>query len=122
MKIPGKDFVISIEINGQQVPICHATDCIIDKTYETVETSGTTTYWKDYIGGYAGYTIQIPALVVYTEEVNIVQLEAWADARQKLTWFASSFDNGGIVYTGTILITNLNKSSQMRDVMKFEVN
>lgn len=122
MKIPGKDFVIMIEVNGQQVPICHATDCIIDKQYGTIETSGTQDYWRDYIGEYVGYTLQVPGLVVYTESVNWVQLEQWADNRTKLKWFATAFDNGGVIHSGTMLITNLNLTSQMRDAMKFDMS
>lgn len=122
MKIPGKDFMITIDVNGTEVPICHATDCIIDKQYGTLETSGPQGYWRDYIGEYAGYTIQVPGLVVYTESVNWVQLEQWADARTKLKWYATAFDNGGVVHSGTMLITNLNLTSQMRDVMKFEMS
>lgn len=122
MKIAGKDFILSIEIGGQLVPVCHATDCTIDKVYENVETSGTTSYWKDYIGTYAGYSIQVPGIIAYNEKVNWIELEEIADQRRKFKWQATGYQNGGVVHSGTILITNIRLTSQMRDVMKFEMS
>lgn len=122
MAIRGRDFIIMIEVNGEQKPICHATDCIINIQYDAREVIDPTTNWRNYIGDLAGYTIQVPGVVSYNDDVNWVQLEQWAAQRTKLNWYASAFENGGVTHSGTLLITGLNLTSQQNDAMRFDLS
>jgi hypothetical protein len=122
MAIAGKDFVISIDVDGEPTPICYATDCIIDIQYEAREVIDPASNWKNYIGDMAGYTLSVPGLIAYSDVVNWVQLEQWAGQRKKLSWYASAFGDGGVTHSGTMLITGLNLTSQQNDAMKFDMN
>ncbi|WP_343702688.1 hypothetical protein [Chitinophaga sp.] len=122
MAIKGKDFIISIEVGGVRRPICYATDCVIDLTYGTRKIADPTTHWRNYLGDDAGYTLQVPGVVAYKAVVNYAQIKAWADQRQRVRWYATAFENGGVVHTGEMLITGLNLTSQMRDVVKFDMS
>lgn len=121
MAIRGKDFIISIVQDGVSKPICHATDCIINMDFEAREISGPQGQWRDYIGGYSGYNLSVPGVVMYTEVMNYIQLEQIAKLRQKVQWHAGEYDNEGVVHSGTMLITSLNLTSQFRDAVKFEM-
>lgn len=121
MAIRGKDFVIEIEQDGQWKPLCFATDCIINMDFEAKEISGPQGQWRDYIGGYSGYSINVPALTMFKEDMNFVQLEALAKGRTKFNWRAGDELPSGVVHSGTVLITNLNLTSQMRDAVKFDM-
>ena len=68
--IRGSDFIVSIELNGVQVPVCYATDCQINRTFDTREISGPQGRDRDYISDYRGYTISIPVLIVYDQIYN----------------------------------------------------
>lgn len=122
MAISGKDFMIAIEVDGERVPICYATDCIINIQYDNREVIDPASHWKNYIGDMAGYTIQVPGAVVYSSIVNWVQLEQWAGTRTRLNWFASAFENGGVTHSGTMLITGLNLSSQQDNIIRFDLS
>lgn len=118
----GKDFIISIDIAGVKTPICYAVDCVFDFTYSTRRIIDPSSRWRDHLADDISYTIQVPGIVVYTSIVNWVQLKQWADAGAKLTWHASAYPNGGYSMTGTMLITTLNKTSQLRDKIKFDMS
>lgn len=122
MAIVGKDFMITILVDGEKVPICYATDCNISIQYEAREIIDPASHWKNYIGDMAGYSIDVPAVLAYSAVVNWVQLEQWAANREKLSWFASAFENGGVIHSGTMLISGLNLTSQMNDVIRFDLS
>lgn len=122
MAIAGADFMVSIEVNGEAVPVCYATDCQISQTFDTREISGPQSRWRDYIPDYMGYTIDIPVLLVYQEAFNFLDFQSAGQNGQRLKWAASAFENGGIVHSGEILLTSLNLTSQMRDTIKFDVS
>ncbi|WP_143312997.1 hypothetical protein [Chitinophaga eiseniae] len=112
----------SIEVNGEMIPVCYATDCQISQTFDTREISGPQSRWRDYIPDYMGYTIDMPVLLVYTEAYNFLDFQKAGQSGTRLKWAASAFENGGIVHSGEILLTSLNLTSQMRDVVKFDVS
>lgn len=122
MAIAGKDFMIEIEIDGEKVPICYSTDCIIDIQYDSREVIDPSSRWRNYIGDMAGYTIQVPGAIVYSSVVNWVQLEQWAAARKRLKWYASAYSSGGVIHSGTMLITGLSLSSQQDNIMRFDLS
>lgn len=127
MAIKGKDFTISIEQdNGVFKEICYSTDCIINQSFENREITipklnDDSGQWRDYIGGFSSYDISVPGAIVWESEMNFVQLEALAQGRTRFHWQASDSDNGGVVHSGTILITALNLTSQLRDIVRFEL-
>lgn len=121
-KILGADFVLYKVTGGVPVAICHARDCTIDVTTEALETSGPTSYWSDFIGGYCGYTISCPGLVAYSDEMNFVQLLELQKSRTRFEWMAGDNVPGGVIYGGTVLITNTSLNSPFRDLVAFEMN
>lgn len=120
-EIKGKDFIISVVVDGSPKDICYATDCIIDQDFEAREITAPVGVARDYLGGKQGYSITVPGLVVWTSEMNYIQLEALAKARTKFQWEASDSDNGGVKHSGTILITNISLTSQHRDAIRFDM-
>lgn len=120
MVIKGADFIFRIKKGDDYIVVCYATDCQINRTFEIREISGPQGKDRDYISDYRGYTISIPFLVVYTEAYNYIDFSKAAEAGDKLEWAASAFENGGVVYSGSVLVTELDMSSQMRDVMKVD--
>lgn len=121
MAIKGRDFVLEVEQNGVYRPICYATDCGINMDFEAKEISGSQGQWRDYIGGYAGYSLTVPALVMYLEDMNWLQLEVLAKARAKFRWRAGDQLPSGVIHAGIALITNLNLTAQFRDAVKFDM-
>jgi len=122
MAILGSDFVIYIDRgNGMEV-ICYATDCQINRQFDTLEISGPQSRERDFISSYKSYDITVPYLVMWDSVINYLDLSQLADAGTRFPWKATSFDNGGIIFSGTVLITSLDLTSQMRDVMKCDVN
>ncbi len=119
--ILGQDFMMSIIVSGTPVPICHATDFTMNEEYGVREISGPQGFWKDYIGDYCGYNLQVPGVVAYNDAMNILQLKGYARNRAKLAWSASAFTNGGVVDSGFIIITAFNVTSQFRDAYRFDM-
>lgn len=120
--IAGYKFILSLDIGGGvMAPIGCATDCAINETYDTREISGPQGKWRDYIPDYAGYTLSAPGLQVYTAPAGILLLQNYGRSGTRFNWSASAFDNGGIIEKGTILITQLNKTAQFRDAMRFDM-
>lgn len=120
--IAGYKFILSIDTGGGIfVPIGCATDCIITETYDTLEISGPQGKWRDYLSDYAGYTLEVPGLQIYTSAAGILLLQKYGREGTKFDWSASAFENGGVVEKGTIRITQLSKSSQFRDSMRFDM-
>lgn len=114
--------MIKLTIDNNTDIICHATDCIIDETLSIRPITGPQSPWEDYIGDSLGYTINVPGLVDYSDPMNYLQIQKAKNARKPIAWAASAFQNGGIVHSGMLLITHLNQTTQMRDVMKFEMD
>lgn len=117
----GKDFMISIEVDGQMQPICYATDCTITETYDTVEITGPQSKWRDYLSDYAGYSLDVPGLQVYEANANILQMQVLGRGGTKFAWQATAFGIGGVVESGYCIITSLSKTSQFRDAMRFSM-
>lgn len=112
--------MISILVDGSPVDICFSTDCAINQIFEAREISGPQGQWRDYIGGFSGYTISVPGLINWQSAMNYLELEALAHARKKFQWTASDSDNGGVVHSGTILATQLNLTSVNKDAARFD--
>lgn len=121
MAIRGKEFVLSVAVNGSLEPICFATDCIINQDLEAKETTGPQGKNRSYIGGNLGYSISCPGLIVYTAIANYLQLEDIYKSRQPVAWEARDNEDGGVVHSGFMLMTNLELTSANRDVMRFSM-
>lgn len=123
--IRGKDFMISFKrpSTGVLVPVCYATDVQINHTLKTREITGPQGRAEDFIADSTGYTLQIPALVVYAEDTYsyLDFLDAITNG-SRLTWDASIFPESGLRHGGECLPTGLNLTSQFRDLMKYDVN
>ncbi|WP_126244333.1 hypothetical protein [Chitinophaga rhizosphaerae] len=117
----GKDFIIYIEDNGVETPICYATDCVFDFQYSTRRIVDPTTRWRRFLADDITYTVQVPGVVVFRASVNWVKLKGWAEQGAELKWRASAYAVGGYSMSGSILITSLNFTSQMKDVIKFDM-
>lgn len=120
--ILGSDFIISFNADGVISPVCYAQDCQINRTFDTREISGPQGRERDYIADYNGYTIQIPILVVYRSKFNYLDFMNAADAGLKLSWSASAYKNGGVIHSGQVLVTEIDLTSQFRDVIKADVS
>lgn len=118
----GKDFMISIEVDGVMQPICYATDCSISENYEVLEITGSQSKWRDYISDYAGYTLQVPGLQVYEANANILQMQTLGRTGTRFAWQATAFGTGGVVEQGFCIITSLTKTAQFRDAMRFDMS
>lgn len=118
----GIDFIFKMMVDGIYQPVCYATDCIINETYEMLEITGPQSKWKDYIPDYAGYTLEVPGMQVYEANANILQIQSLGRAGTKFAWQATAFGNGGVVETGFVRITSISKSSQFRDALRFSMS
>lgn len=118
----GRDFMISIEVDGVMQPICYANDCTITEAYDTIDITGSQSKWRDYLSDYAGYTVEVPGLQVYEANANILQMQVLGRGGRKFAWSASAFESGGVVESGFIIITSLVKTSQFRDAMRFDMS
>lgn len=118
----GKDFMLYIVDNNVERVVCHATDFTISEDYDNIEISGPQSKWRDYLASYAGYTLSVPGVIAYLDDVNIIQLKQWARQGRKLQWLGSAFENGGVRESGTMLITNLTQTAQFRDAMRFDMS
>lgn len=121
--IKGKDFMFSAMVDGQREILCHATDFTLNVSTDSLETTGPGNgRWKSYIPGLNSYTISVPALVSYTEVLNIVQLQERQYAGEMIEWFGGVNETGGLTYHGFMFITNITMTSQMRDAVKFDMS
>jgi len=118
----GYDFVLYIEKAGQQIPVCYSEDVQINRTFETKEISGPQGRARYYVYDMIGYTIQIPILVSWATPGNYLDLAEFGENGETIKWKASSYKDGGVVLSGEALLTGLNLTSQMRDMIKTDVS
>lgn len=68
-KIRGKDFVIYLEKEGVQTPICCGKDLVLNITHEVKEaTKAPQSKWKSFIEGERSYTVSSSQLVLLQPE------------------------------------------------------
>lgn len=121
--LKGKDFKFWIFVDGIPIALCHATDCIIPLVTDEIETTGPNNGpFKTYRPSFHSYTIQVPALTVYTDDMNLIQLQKLQIARTVFNWQAGVYEDGGLQYKGSAFITQTNPTNQFRDASKFDVN
>lgn len=120
--IEGYKFVIYMVVNDQPQIVCYANDVQINRSYDSVEISGPQGKDRYYEYDMRGYTISIPSLVSWVDKFNYRDFKAMGDNNVILPWRASSYINGtGYVLSGNVLITELNLTSQQRDMVKMDV-
>lgn len=116
----GKDFKMFVQRGANLVQVCYATDFEINVDFGTLEVSGPQSRWRDYIADYNGYTLSAPGLTVYKSDTfNYLDFLKAGAAGTRLNWEGSAFPNGGIRHRGTMLVTSLNQSSPLNEVLKF---
>lgn len=112
-----------IVVDGAPKLICRATDWIMSETYDVLEKTGPQGKGRDYLSTYTGYTLQVPGVVAYTENVNILQLRQWAREGKRLNWLGTPNAPGeGVVESGVMLITNITVTAQFRDCIRFDMS
>lgn len=123
MYIYGSDFMFYIIKDGQPVGICHSNDCIIEATTEELQTTGPNDgRWGKFIPGQNTYTISVPGITVYSDDMNSVNLHDYQDNGSVIEWKASDAEEGGLQYSGQMFITRLSRSSLNTDINKFEMD
>lgn len=66
-KIRGKDFVIYMDVDGVQTPICCGKDLTLNITHEVKEaTKAPSSKWKSYVEGVRSFTVASTQLVLVT--------------------------------------------------------
>lgn len=120
--IQGKDFMFSVALSGNMEILCHATDFTMNTNTEELETTGPGNgRWRSFIPGMIDYTLTVPAIVSYTDALNLVQLQEMQDNGQIVEWLAGIDPDGGLQYQGFMFITSISNTSQFRDVLKFDM-
>lgn len=120
--ILGSQFMMYIELNGQPEVVCYATDVQINRTYDTKEISGPQGPDRYFLYDMRSYTLQIPLLVVFNTIFNYLDFANAGENRLILNWSASTSPVGGIRFSGQALLTELDLTSQMRDIIKSDVS
>lgn len=121
--IRGVDFIGYMEVSGNEpVIICYAKDFQINRTYELKEISGPQSRYRQFIYDMISYTLQIPALVSWTDKFNYLDFANAGEKGLTLKWKASSYKNGGVVLSGEVLINELDLTSQMRDMINLDAS
>jgi hypothetical protein len=122
-KILGKDFNFYIYRDGVPVAICYATDCIIDTDTEKLETTGPNSGRnKTFIAGDNETSISVPALTVYTTEVNQDEIEEYQDNGTIFDFVCGLYADMGKMYKGKAFVQHLNCTHVNRGILKFEAN
>lgn len=120
--IKGSDFMFNLMLNGNMEILCHATDFTMNTSTEELETTGPGNgRWRSFIPGMMDYTLTVPGIVSYTDTLNLVQLQEMQDAGSIVEWLAGIDPDGGLQYEGFMFITSISNTSQLRDVLKFDM-
>jgi len=118
--IKGTDLNLFFTLNGYSYPAAHATDCIIDLSAETQETTtqnGLKGKTFDYKGKYT-YTLQLSGI---SNLIDLVNFSTFQDAilqSNKLLFIFT--DSNNIQWAGTVLITNVNLDSPLSGISSFK--
>lgn len=120
--ILGSDLILSIVEGASSSPVCYSTDVQINREYRTRLIASPNGRSDDFISDGKGYTLEIPLLVVYEAYYNYLYFADKAESGARINWSASAFDNRGVVHSGQVLVTTLNLTSQMRDLIKTDVS
>lgn len=120
--IKGIDLNFYINLDGMQEIFCMATDFSMNVVTDSLETTGPNNgAWRSYIPAMNSYTLSVPGVVSYTENLNIVQFQQIQNERRIVEWTAGVDPNGGVRYSGEMFITSINNTSQFRDAVKFDM-
>lgn len=120
MLIHGKNLDISFPINGILSVAAHATNVVLDLTADTQETTtknGLKGKTNDYQGKYQ-YTLSLDGITNFIDRANISNFQDCILNGVKLPFVFT--DNNEIEWTGTILVTNVNVSSQFDALSLFK--
>lgn len=120
--IKGIDFNMYVIVSGVPTLLCHARDFTIEITTETLEISDPTTFWQKFLGGYSGYNLSAAALTSYDSNLSIVQLQEYQMQRAVIGWMGGTSVPGGLVYSGSMLITSIRQTSPFRDVTQYDLS
>lgn len=118
--IKGYDLNLYFYVNGQPFPVAHATDCQL-KLYadiqETTTKSGSRGKTYEYTGKY-GYTLTLSGITNFVDIANFSLFQDCIIQGQKLQ-FAFT-ENVTILYSGTVLIPEINITSQFDAISLFQ--
>lgn len=118
--IKGRNFNIYITKNGTPTRVCNATDFTLKRVRQLIEISGPQGIDEDYIPARKGYSITISGVVSYSDGYSYLDLESAFESGARLTWTGRDMLNGGVVHTGTVILTNLDWASPVRGDFSFE--
>lgn len=122
--IKGRDLVLYI---GEGDPtmataICLLKDCTLSIQSEKLETSGPSTYFKTYVYSYIGAALSAEGLVAYNPSMNVVQLQEFLLARKVISYRFTAFTNGGLIYSGQLIIDGVDNTSPYAEFSGFTLN
>lgn len=122
--IKGRDLVLYV---GEGDPtmataICLLKDCTLSMQSEKLETSGPSTYFKTYVYSYIGATLSAEGLVAYNPSMNVVQLQEFLLARKVISYRFTAFANGGLIYSGQLIIDGVDNTSPYAEFSGFTLN
>lgn len=120
--LKGIDFnMYNINDNGQREILCYANDCNIEINVDTAEIMGNTSFWKDYVAVKAGYTISAPYLCIWDEGAfNYLKMFTMLKQGKRISWEASSWKEGGIIFSGDIMLVRLGFTSPDNNLIRIE--
>lgn len=112
-----------LTVSATKKVLCHATDWSLSTSTEEVEITGPGSgAWREFIPGLNSYTLNVPGVIAFTDDMNAVQLSDMQNARQIVEWTAGMQPDGGLQYHGFMFITSLSINSQVRDAMRFDMS
>ena len=122
--LKGKGFIMSVLRNGEYFPICVARNVAIKISGDINEASkpeeGT---MRTYYYGWNTYTIDVDGLVsIDPTQFTQSELEDLKLQRQILSFKCEDSDNPGLIYSGDLLINDINKTTTYNDMQQFTMS
>lgn len=122
-KIKGKDFVLYIEKDGQNTPVCCGLDLTINLNQEAIEaTKAPNSRWRNYIGGYLDFSLATSTLVTIGEGVDITDLYEYMSQGRVLEFVAMANTQKEVFFSGKVLITNLSVTGGTNDITTYTLS
>lgn len=118
--VKGKDLTLYVEISGVLTPVKFAKDCQLTLTADSIETTTQGSFnWKSYDYTRNSATLQHSGLTSFkADQHTIVFLKAIVN-RTKLFFSFSDFNNQGVVFSGSCIVSQADMTSPFDNVSEF---
>lgn len=122
-KIRGKDFVLLLEKDGKNVPVCCGRDLTININVDLIPvTKAPNSRWSDYIAGDIGFSLSSDSIVTIGNGVNLRDVFAKINSRTPFEFVAMANTTQDVFFSGKILITNLSVNGETKNIMTYSLS